>query len=394
MKKIFSFAAVLLTAISVNAAITELTCAEAKQYALDSLATGAIGSDSVSVTGYVTKDYSGLSRGQQRFSMDDVKGTVETLHCYYANMLPGELALNVGDKVTVKGLLQNYNGSAQIKNGDVAVILERISLKIDTIPSSVCEVISEGEALNDQDKTSDYFTVNARVSSIKTAMNQYGQESFWMVCADNQKELQAYNLVMEDTIEAKVGDSVFVIGKIMKYGDVIELTNGSAKILEKGNVQIDTIEATVAEAVAAGRLLDDNKVAVDQYAVTGYVDSIAYPYKNGSMSFYMTDDMENPTYEFEAYNVKVAEADSAMIVIGAKVKVTGSLQHYVKAATDEKPAVDLIEIMAGGVVELLEQADAVDYVSDNAVIRKRLQNGQLVIFRNGVGYTVTGVNVQ
>jgi len=345
MKKIFLFCAALVAAININADLPEMTCAQAKQYALDNLQSGETATDSVAVIGYVTKDYSGISRGQQRFSMDDVKGSVETFHCYYANMPAGEAALNVGDKVKVKGLIANYNGGAQFKNGDVDVIIERVTINIDTIPSNVCEVIEEGESLNDQEKTSDYFTVEAVVSSIKTEMNQYGQESFWMVCETNEKELQAYNVVMEDNIAAEVGDRVFVIGKIQKYGTTIELVSGSAKVLEKGHVVVDTLLVNVAQAVAAGRELAQGKTSIDIYVVEGYADSIAFAFSEASqnMSFYMCDDMENPTYDFEAYKVSTTQD----VPVGTKVYVMGKLYHYYKAATDEKPEVDLIEISEG-----------------------------------------------
>ena len=394
MKKILLFCAALVAAMNTSAAITEMTCEQAKKYVEDNLQAGETATDSVAVTGFVTKDYSGLSRGQQRFSMDDAKGSVETLHCYYANMPENEPALNVGDKVTVKGLLQNYNGSAQIKNGDVSAIIERIEIKIDTIPSTVCEVIEEGEALNDQEKTTDYFSVEALVSSIKTPMNEYSQESFWMDCEDNEKQLQAYNVVMENGEEAKVGDKVFVLGRIQKYGTTIELVSGSAKVVEKGNVKIDTIPVTVKGAVDVAMALKQNGTTVDHYAVTGYVDSIAYEFKNGSMSFFMTDDMSNPTYDFQAYKVKTTEEIAAKVLVGAKVKVIAALKHYYAAATEDKPETSLAETVDGASIEILEEVLAVDNIRTDAKSVKRIENGQIIILRDGVRYNMLGTEIR
>lgn len=390
MKKILLFCAAMVAAFNANAAITEMTCAQAKQYVQDHLQSGETATDSVAVTGYVTKDYSGISRGQQRFSMDDVKGTAETVHCYYANMPEGEAALNVGDKVTVKGLLQNYNGGAQFKNGDVAAIVERIQIVIDTIASSVCEVIAEGESLNAGEKTTDYFIVEGIVSSIKSEMNQYNQESFWMVCDENDKELQAYNTVMKDGEAAKIGDKVKVIGRIENFNGTIELSSSSAEILEKGDIKIDTIAVTVAEAVAIGKALEKGKTSVEVYIVEGYNDSIAYTFSESSknMSFYMCDNLDEPKYEFEAYKVST-EVD---IPVGTKVQVIGNLYHYYKEAKDDKPEIDIVEISEGKAVIVKEEAIE-NVAGDNKAV-KTIENGQVVIIRNGVRYNALGAEVK
>ena len=390
MKKILFFCAALVAAINANATITTMTCAEAKQYVQDHLQSGETATDSVSVTGYVTKDYSGISRGQQRFSMDDNKGTVETIHLYYANMPEGEAALNVGDKVTVKGLLQNYNGSAQMKNGDVAAIIERIQINIDTIESSVCEVIEEGESLNAGEKTTDYFIVEGIVSSIKSEMNQYNQESFWMVCDANEKELQAYNAVMKNGEAAQVGDKVKVIGRIENFNGTIELSAASAEVLEKGDVQIDTLRVTVAEAIAAGKALERGKTSVNVYIVEGYNDSIAYNFSESSknMSFYMCDDLANPSYEFEAYKAKT-EVD---IPVGTKVQIIGNLYHYYKAAVDEKPEIDIVEISEGQAI--IVPQEGIDNINSGEKATKLIEAGQVVIIRNGVRYNALGVEVK
>jgi len=384
MKKIFTFAAMLCAAVTMNAEITVMTCAEAKAAAL------AGQTDSASVTGYVTKDYSGISRGQQRFSMDDEKGTVETFHCYYANMPEGEAALNVGDKVTVKGVLQDFNGTAQFKNGDVVAIVERIQIDIDTIESSVCEVIEEGEALNSGEKTTDYFIVEGVVSSIKSEMNQYNQESFWMVCDANNKELQAYNAVMKDGEDAKIGDKVKVIGRIENYNGTIELSAASAEVLEKGDVKIDTIHVSVAQAVAAGKALENGKTSVEVYIVEGYCDSIAYNFSESAknMSFYMCDDLANPSYEFEAYKAST-EVD---IPVGTKVQIVGNLYHYYKAATEEKPEIDLVEISNGKAIIVAEQG--IDQITSSEKALKRIEDGQVVIISNGVRYNALGAKIE
>lgn len=398
MKKLFTFTAMLCLAVTMNATITEMTCSEAAEAAL-ALQNGQTGTDSVAITGYVTNTNGTLSRGQQTFWLDDEKGSAQTFQAYWCN-IPEEVALNVGDKVTIKGFLMNFfnantqTNTPEMKNGDTE-ILERVVIRRDTIDATICEVVEEGEALNSMEITNDFFIVEGIVSSVSSPLNQYKQETFSFICEDNNKELKVYNILMEDSVPALVGDKVEVFGRIQNYNGTIELISGTARVLEKGNVTIDTISVTVSEAVAVVMTMDNNEVSTDIYAVTGYVDSIATAYNEqyNNISFFMTDDMSAPTYDFEAYRVTVTAQQAEKIVVGAKVKVTAALQRYYRAATETQLAIDLAETVAGGELEIVAE-NAVDNVTNDAVVSKRLENGQLIIIRNGERYNITGVNVQ
>ena len=399
MKKILTLCAALVAAMSMNA-ITSMSCVEAKNAAL-ALQSGETGTDSVAVTGYVTYTNGTVSPSrtdpsimQQVFWMDDQKGNTQTFQAYWCN-LPSNEALNVGDKVTIKGFLMNYGGNtAEMKNGDV-VILERVVVHFDTLDVTVCEAIAEGESLNDREITNDFFNLTAVVSSIDTEMDQYNVQSFYMSCADNNKQLQAYKLNMVDGVAAQVGDTVEVFGKIQKYGEKIEIISGNAKVVGKGNVQIKKISVNVAQAVAAGMQLERGAKSVDLYIVEGYVDSIAFAFSadKKNMSFYMCDDMNNPTYDFEAYKVSTEQE----VTVGTKVWVVGNIYHYYRAADPEnnKDEINLIEISEGkvffedpiaetGIENLLQDAESI----------KRFENGQVVIIRNGVQYNVLGAEMK
>ena len=130
MKKLFTVCAALVAAMSMSATITEMTCAEAAAAAA-LLEHNVSGKDSVAVTGYVTNTDGKISKGQQVFWMDDEKGSKKTFEGYWCNLPEGEGALNVGDKVVIKGFLMRYNSTNQMKNGDIT-ILERANVKFDT----------------------------------------------------------------------------------------------------------------------------------------------------------------------------------------------------------------------------------------------------------------------
>ncbi len=396
MKKFFTFAAMLIAAVSINAQEPiPVTCAEAAA-AMPAQA-GDETADVYIVTGYITNTNGAISPSrtdasidQQTFYMDDVKGSQKTLQGYWCN-LPGHEALNVGDKITLTGKILNYNNTPEIKNGDVAII-ERATVKIDTIDVSVCEALEEGSSLNDKDYSDDVFRVFGRLKGTD-AVNNNGQHTFEMACGD--EIFKPYNCNGAEGLELGKGDSVKVTGKLYNYGGVIEISNGTVELIEKSGQEEVIIEATVSEAVAAVMALEKGAKTDDRYAVTGFVDSIAVAYDEGygNISFFMTDNMDAPTYDFEAYRVSVTAQQAEKIVLGVKVTVTAALQRYYKAATDTQDEIDLAETVAGGSLKF-EGESAVINVNNDAKSLKTIENGQIIILRDGVRYNMLGTEIR
>lgn len=389
MKKILTLCAALVAAMSMSAEVKNMTCAEAAAAAA-LLQSGQTGKDSVAVTGYVTNTDGKISKNQQTFWMDDEKGSKKTFNGYWCNMPDGESPLNIGDKVVIKGLLMNFKNTAEMKNGDVT-ILERAIVKVDTIKATVCEAVEECEALADGDNTQDVFIVEAVVTSVLEQNDNYNTQKFNVTCEDNNKDLQAYNVTMKDGYAA-IGDKVRLTGKLKRYGSTLELV-GDGVVLEKGNVKIDTIQATVAEALAAAKALENGKISQDVYVVTGYIDSISSAYSDQykNISFYMCDDLKAPAYEFQAYRVKGGQD----LKVGDKVAVTGNLQHYYKAAEEEKPEKHGYQTNAGATYTLVTESAVENVISntgDKAV--KVVRNGQIYIVKDGVEYNILGTEVK
>ena len=388
MKKILTLCMAVIAAMSMSAEIKNMTCAEAAAAAA-LLQDKEQGKDSVAVTGYVTNTDGKISRGQQTFWMDDVKGSKKTFEGYWCNMPEGEAALNIGDKVVIKGFLMRYGTTYEMKNGDVT-ILERAVVKIDTIKATVCDAIEEGEALADGDNTQDVFVVEGVVSSIPENNDTYKTQKFNVTCETNEKNLQAYNVTMADGYAA-LGDKVRLTGKLKKFGTTIELV-GDGLVLEKGNVQIDTVEVNVAEALAAVKALENGKVSKEVYVITGYIDSISSAYSDQykNISFYMCDDLKAPAYEFQAYRVKGGQD----LKVGDKVAVTGNLQHYYKAAEEEKPEKHGYQTNAGATYEIInETANSNVFVEKEKAV-KFVRDGQIYIRKNNVEYTILGTEVK
>lgn len=394
MKKFFTFAAMLIAAVSINAQEPiPVTCAEAAA-AMPAQA-GDETADVYIVTGYITNTNGTISKGQQTFYMDDVKGSQKTFQGYYCNLPTEEVEanhpLNVGDKITLTGKILNYNNTPEIKNGDVA-ILERATVKVDTIDVSVCEALEEGSSLNDKDYSDDVFRVFGRLKGTD-AVNNNGQHTFEMACGD--EIFKPYNCKGAEGLELGKGDSVKVTGKLYNYGGVIEISNGTVELIEKSGQEEVIIEATVSEAFAAVMALEKGAKTDDRYAVTGFVDSIAIAYDEnyGNISFFMTDNMDAPTYDFEAYRVSVTPQQAEKIVLGVKVTVTAALQRYYKAATETLDEIDLAETVAGGSLKFADES-AVANVANAAKSVKCIENGQIIILRDGVRYNMLGTEIR
>lgn len=388
MKKILTLCMAVIAAMGMSAEIKNMTCAEAAAAAA-LLQDKEEGKDSVAVTGYVTNTDGRISKGQQTFWMDDVKGSEKTFEGYWCNMPKGEAALNIGDKVVIKGFLMRYGTTYEMKNGDVT-ILERAVVKIDTIKATVCEAVEECEALADGDNTQDVFIVEAVVTSVLEQNDNYNTQKFNVTCEDNGKDLQAYNVTMKDGYAA-ISDKVRLTGKLKKYGSTLELV-GDGLVLEKGNVQIDTVEVNVAEALAAVKALENGKVSKEVYVITGYIDSISSAYSDQykNISFYMCDDIKAPAYEFQAYRVKGGQD----LKVGDKVAVTGNLQHYYKAAEEEKPEKHGYQTNAGATYEIIsETANSNVFVEKEKAV-KFVRDGQIYIRKNNVEYTILGTEVK
>lgn len=397
MKKIFLLGAALVAAMTINAQDPiAATCAEAA--AAMPAQSGSETENVYAVTGYITNTNGTISKGQQTFYMDDAKGSKKTLQGYWCN-LPADVVeagqpLNVGDKITLTGKILNYNNTPEIKNGDV-VILERATVKIDTLKASVCEALEEGASLNAGDYSDDVFKVYGRVKG-QDQVNANGQHTFEMACGEDI--FKPYNCNGAEGLELGKGDSVVVIGKLYNYNGLIEISNGKVELIEKSQEEEVITEVNVAGAVAVAMALEAGKTTEDRYAVTGYIDSIAIEYSEqyNNISFFMTDDMANPTYDFEAFRVKCTADEATKLGLGAKVKVTAALQHYHKDATDELPAIDMAETAAGGLLEIIE-AVPVEGI-ENIVLTEKAQkvvvDGVVYIIRDNKLFNVLGTQVK
>lgn len=122
------------------------------------------------------------------------------------------------------------------------------------------------------------------------------------------------------------------------------------------------------------------------YTLEGYVKEIkeAYQDKYHNMSFWISDKMTDTWNYVQAFRAVCPKAAHA-VQVGDKVRVTGSLMKYQN---------NIVEFKAGCTYEILnrEEVDPEGIENTDAAVKavKTIQNGILIIERNGVKYNALG----
>ena len=130
-----------------------------------------------------------------------------------------------------------------------------------------------------------------------------------------------------------------------------------AAVLFAGSMMAAT-EMTCADAATAALSVSKNNALYndgEEIAVTGYVTSIAFAWKDGSMSFWMAD-TEDGGNVLEAYKCAIEKQEDA-VAVGDKVKVTGKLTKYNKTP----------EFAQGCTVEIIERAAAPENLGEKTI---------------------------
>ena len=165
-------------------------------------------------------------------------------------------------------------------------------------------------------------------------------------------------------------------------------TDAEIVLSESGATPDPTGTITVAKALEIGNALDDNASTKESYTVVGYVGKIAKDYdaEKGNQCWFMTDDTnftDSTYFDFEAYWCYIDEP----VVVGDYVSVTGPILKYVS-----QKGYTTIEIK-NGQAEKLNAPMGVENAETDAVVVKRIENGQLIIRRGEKRYNVVGLEL-
>ena len=405
MKKIFSFIAATLVAMSMNA--EAISVAEALQIA-GQLAQGATTDAEYEIEGYVTA-YAGADAAtdggwakysNQIFWIADEAGTAASNADGALEIYQGVASemVYVGDKVSVKSKLTNYNGLLETVKKAPVTILEKVERP--DVPVDDADVIISGADFAGQGTAETGSTVSFTKDGVTFTCDKGYSD-------DAHSTLRCYkNGVITITSETEqIGKIAFQFystytgdlePEVVVNANEWSYTLPAQARIEKLKIYFGEYEApepveiepiTVAEALAIAQALTPEKTksasTTEKYSVKGFVVGIST--KNAN-TFYLAD--EAGAYgEFEAY--KCASVDYE-VAEGDLVIVTGKIQHYWGEGSNGE--YHSYEISGGTLKHVYGQG--VENVVLGEKAQKVIVDGVLYIVRDGKMFNVQGAQVR
>ena len=234
---------------------------------------------------------------------------------------------------------------------------------------------------NDLVNNGEVFAVKGYVTNIAYAWSN-GSMSFWMAdTKEGGQVIEAYKCAIADEANApKVGDFVRVIGKLTKYNTTYEFTQGcTCEILEADVPAVNLGAKTIAEFLAL-------KNGKDTCVLTGTVGNIVMD-KDDATKYnkYGNFDLTDATGTVYIYGLLNAAGEKGKFLemgIDAGTNITIKAVYSEYNSQPQAPNAVLVSINGS--------ATAIDnnVVEGKAV--KRIENGMLIIEKNGVRYNALG----
>ena len=250
-----------------------------------------------------------------------------------------------GDTVTVYGIIGQYNGTAQMKNGWITAHTPAETDPEETEPEetvpaansslSVSEAIELGESMDHNTYTEGKYYVTGVITQVynTTYGNMYIQDSsgntltiYGTYDADGSNRYDAM------TTKPVAGDTVTVYGIIGQYNGTAQMKNGWITAHTPAETETTDPAAdstlTIAEAAELGVSKGHNTYTEGKYYVTGVISNVANT-TYGNMT--ITDESGNSLYIYGTYDADGSNRYDAMTtkpVAGDTVTVYGILGQY------------------------------------------------------------------
>lgn len=325
MKKLFSFVAAALFAVSMSATVVELKPSDFS--AAENAATSATvdGVSAAITTGTITSDQIRIFKNQTiTISCESPISAIEFFCTASGDAKYGPGCFAAQDGYSFEGNIGTWIGEAaksvaftassnQVRATKIKVYLDGETPAAKEIQKvDVAGAIAAGMALDSMATSELVYEVTGYVVDAQEYSLQYGNQ-IWFMADDAEntgaQEFEAYACLVKEngeTLQVIDGDKVTLTGALTKFYDaanskyIIEIKNGTAEFVEKAEgdhslpvLQVDTI--SVAQAVAIAEALDEPATGASTtdpttYVVAGFAVSVYDKNSDGSWSFYMADE--------------------------------------------------------------------------------------------------------
>ena len=225
----------------------------------------------------------------------------------------------VGDTVTIYGIIGQYNGTPQVKNGWIMPAKEGAG---DTL--SIADALSLGASMDHNTYTEGKYYVTGVITEIYN--ETYGNMKITDAEGNILTIYGTYNAdgtVRFDAMETKpaVGDTVTIYGIVGQYNGTPQIKNGW--ICEDNSDKL-----SIADALVLGASMEHNTYTEDKYYVTGVITEI-YNETYGNMK--LTDAEGNILTIYGTYNEDGTVRFDAMETkpaVGDTVTIYGAVGQY------------------------------------------------------------------
>lgn len=314
---------------------------------------------------------------------EDVSNDVDTHFYVYRGRPSTQAELGLHAKVRFITTIKNYSGTIENEAAIDVEVLEA-GQPIEIPEMTVEEAFAIGNELVG-DAESDFVTVKGY--AVKSKTEKDGKVSWFMSDdpTDEKGDIEAYKPSVDKTI--KLGDYISLTGRMTKFcGDycTVEISYGAVKHLTAP--VIDTLEVTVAEALAIGADLEVDKKTKEFYAITGLV-AVANDFSDEtkqqtlilSESGEMSEDMSLLFYAQDA----VIEATA---VQGDLVRICGKIT---KVEVESIPFVAMVNGKAKVV-----SGEGIENIILTEKAQKVLVDGVIYIVRDNKMFNLQGTQVR
>jgi len=337
------------------------------------------------ITGYVANVYNFLNPdygSETLWITDDPESTsTENAFQIYRGKPNTKTATGLHAKVKVVTKIKKYGSTIETDGSTIPFeVLEASTFVPDTV--DIDKAVEIAEALGENAKTPVYYVVKGFIQEPGTFDSQNSNATFKLSQFPNEAEgpVKAYRATVLKADAEKVATKnsyVNVTGYLMKKGGA-QIAQGAITAFAEAP-DMDTIHCTVAEAIAAGKLLPVEGKSDRIYAVTGYVTMVAEEFSAGVESFFLADDAASEEYNFYAASASIAESVEA----GKRVQVVGRLQN---------PDGEIITIENGKAS--IAPAEGIENIVLTEKAQKVVVDGVIYIVRDNKMFDVRGTQVR
>ncbi|MBO4413969.1 MAG: hypothetical protein J5830_04615 [Clostridia bacterium] len=246
------------------------------------------------------------------FKMSDENGLTDVAH--------------VGDSITVKGTLMNYNGTIEFSPCTLISFTSNYVAPA-TYPETPEAIVNaayglaSGETLEAPADQKGKYTLTGVISEIDSKGNKY-----IVVGEMTDKKIQLYKLTGEGSDLVDVGDTVTVTGQLKNYNGTIEFngcTLDSYTLIER---EPETLPETTEEIMEALYALESGKFLKGEYTLTGKITEINTKYNSQYENITVTIKVDG-FKDKPVMCYRLAGKGCDKLAVGDVITVTGKLKN-------------------------------------------------------------------